>query len=122
MKPIANFLWIIFGGLILSLFWAMAGLIFCISIIGIPFGMQCFKFASLMLAPFGKEIIYANGIGSFILNIIWILFFGWELAILSLVIGVLWCLTIVGYPIGIQCIKFAKLSFMPFGAEIVNIE
>lgn len=119
MKTIANILWIIFGGLILALGWAIAGLILCITIVGIPFGVQCFKFASLMLMPFGKEAIYSNRTSSFLLNILWILIFGWELALSSLIIGIIWCITILGIPIGLQVIKFAKLSLMPFGAKIV---
>lgn len=118
MKIIGNILWIIFGGLVLSVMWLLSGLILCITIVGIPFGIQCFKFASLMLMPFGKEIVYSGSTGSFLMNVLWLIFFGWELALASLGIGLLWCITIVGLPIGIQCIKFAKLSFMPFGAEI----
>ena len=119
METIANILWIIFGGLILSIFWALVGLIFCLSIIGIPFGVQCFKFAELMLCPFGREIVYEGGAVSLFMNILWILVFGLNLALWSVVIGILWCLTIVGIPIGLQAIKFAKLSLMPFGAKII---
>lgn len=118
MKTIGNILWIIFGGLLLSIMWVLAGAILCITIIGIPFGVQCFKFASLMLTPFGKEIIYSNSTSSFIMNVLWLIFFGWELVLSSLIIGLVWCVTIIGFPIGLQCIKFAKLAFMPFGTEI----
>lgn len=118
MRIIGNILWILFGGLILFILWAFIGLIFCVTIIGIPVGVQCFKFASLMLAPFGREIIYSSKTGSFLLNILWLIFFGWGLALTSLIIGLIWCVTIIGFPIGIQCIKFAKLALMPFGAEI----
>lgn len=121
MKIIANILWIIFGGLLLSIMWFFCGVILCITIIGIPLGLQCFKFASLMLCPFGKEINYTGGISSFLLNIIWILLFGWELALNSVLIGIFWCITIVGVPIGLQCFKFAKLAIMPFGAKIVEV-
>lgn len=119
MKIITNILWIIFGGLILSLLWFISGIILCATILGIPFGIQCFKFAAFILAPFGKEIQYSNKISSLLFNLIWILVFGWELAISSAVIGLIWCITIVGIPIGLQCFKFAQLAFMPFGAEIV---
>ena len=118
MKIIANILWIIFGGFILSIFWSVAGLILCLTIIGIPFGTQCFKFANLMLFPFGREIVYGNSTGSFLLNILWIIVFGLNLSLWSLAIGILWCATIIGIPIGLQVIKFAKLSLMPFGAKI----
>lgn len=119
MKTIANILWIIFGGLILSIFWAVVGIILCITIVGIPFGTQCFKFANLMLFPFGREVVYGGSTVSLLLNILWIVVFGLNLALWSLAIGILWCLTIVGIPIGLQSIKFAKLSLMPFGANIV---
>ncbi|MFQ9388720.1 MAG: YccF domain-containing protein [Coprococcus sp.] len=72
-----------------------AGCIWCITIIGIPVGLQCFKFASLAFWPFGKEIVYENGMFSFLVNLIWILFFGWETAMGNLIIGFLWCITIV---------------------------
>ena len=71
-----------------------------------------------MLMPFGKQVVYSSSTGSFLLNILWLVFFGWELALSSLVIGTIWCITIVGFPVGIQCIKFSKLALMPFGAEI----
>ena len=119
MKTIANILWIIFGGLELAIFWALVGIILCLTIVGIPFGMQCFKFANLMLFPFGRDVIYSDNTVSLLLNILWIVIFGANLALWSFVIGVLWCLTIVGIPIGLQVIKFAKLSLMPFGAKII---
>lgn len=119
MKTIANILWIIFGGLALAIFWAAVGVILCLTIVGIPFGRQCFKFADLMLFPFGREVVYGNSTVSIFLNILWIAVFGLNLALWSFVIGILWCVTIVGIPIGLQVIKFAKLALMPFGAKIV---
>ena len=93
----------------------------CITIIGIPLGIQCFKFASLMLAPFGRDLDYSrSGVGSLLINILWIMFLGWELAITAVVIGLVYCVTIVGIPFGIQAFKFAKLALMPFGARIVD--
>ena len=119
MRTIANILWIIFGGLLLSISWMLVGIILCVTILGIPLGIQCFKFAGLMLAPFGREVVYSDSTGSFILNILWIIFFGWGLAVSSFVIGLLWCLTIIGIPIGLQVFKFSKLALMPFGAEVI---
>ena len=121
MKTLANILWIIFGGLALSIIWFINGIILCITIIGIPFGIQCFKFSALMLFPFGKEIHYPKEPSPIFLNILWFLLFGWELALSSAIIGFFWCLTIIGLPIGLQCFKFSQLAFMPFGAEIVDI-
>ena len=85
-----------------GLAWIFAGCIWCITIIGIPAGLQCFKFASLAFWPFRKEIVYENGMFSFWVNLIWILFFGWKMALGNLIIGFLWCITIVGIPFGKQ--------------------
>lgn len=121
MSLIGNIFWFVLGGIVLSLLWFIAGLLCCITIIGIPLGVQCFKFASLMLAPFGREIDYSRaGVGSLLINILWILFFGWELATTAAVIGIIYCITIVGIPFGIQSFKFAQLALMPFGARIVD--
>lgn len=119
MKLIGNIIWLVFGGIIAAIAWFLAGLILCVTIIGIPFGMQCFKIAGFVLWPFGKEIKLGNfGIGGLIFNILWIIFLGWELAVTHLIIGAILCLTIVGIPFGIQHFKFAKLGILPFGAKI----
>lgn len=118
MRALGNILWFIFGGGILALLWFLAGLLCCCTIIGIPIGVQCFKFSSLMIWPFGRDVIFSNGTGSFLMNVIWILLFGWELAVTSCIIGLIWGITIVGIPFGTQCFKFARLAIMPFGAQI----
>lgn len=120
MKTVGNVLWIIFGGLLLALLWGIAGIVCCVTLVGIPVGVQCFKFARLMLAPFGKDVEFGNGFGSLILNILWICVFGVELSVTAAVIGLLWCVTVVGIPVGLQSFKFAKLAFLPFGAKIVK--
>lgn len=120
MKTIGNILWVIFGGGILALLWAIAGLLFFVSILGIPVGIQCMKFAGLILWPFGRAIEFSGGAGSFLLNFIWIMLFGWELASTAFLIGIIWCITIFGIPFGLQFIKFAQLAIMPFGAKIVK--
>ena len=81
MRLLGNLLWCLLGGLFSALSWALAGLLWCITIIGIPVGLQCFKFASLSLFPFGKEILYAGGAPSLLLNILWLVFSGLPLAI-----------------------------------------
>ena len=118
MNFLGNLLWIIFGGLISSISWFVAGLLWCITIIGIPVGLQCFKFAQLCLAPFGKEVEYGGGAGSLIFNILWIILSGVPLAIESLILGLLLCVTIVGIPFGLQHFKIAKLALMPVGTRI----
>lgn len=121
MRIILNILWIICGGLLSALGWVLAGLIWCITVIGIPMGVQCFKLASLSLNPFGKEIKYEDsGAGSFLLNVIWFLVSGLELAIGNFLLGVILCITIVGIPFGRQFFKIAGLSLHPFGAVVVR--
>ena len=119
MSTIGNILWFLFGGLIGGLAWVLAGCLWCITIIGIPVGLQCFKFASLAFFPFGKEVVYGGGGFSFLVNLIWIIFFGLEMAIGYCILGCLWCITILGIPIGKQCFKMAKLSLMPSGSSVV---
>ena len=120
MKLIGNILWFLFGGLIGGLSWIFAGIVLCITIIGIPLGRQCFKFASLAFFPFGKEIVYGGGSFSFLVNLIWILFFGLWMSLFYAIIGLIWCITILGIPIGKQCLKMSKLALMPFGASVVS--
>jgi len=118
MKTIGNIFWFIFGGLLLGIMWFIAGLLCCITIVGIPFGVQCFKIAGLSMWPFGKEISYHKaGVGSLIGNILWIIIFGWELALTNLIIGGIYCITIIGIPFGIQCFKLAQVSLFPFGVS-----
>lgn len=122
MYFIGNILWLLLGGIIAFILWMLAGLILCITIIGIPFGIQCFKIAEFVLWPFGKEIELGNfGAGGLLLNIIWLLFFGWEFAIFHVVIGLILCITIIGIPFGLQHFKFAKLGLIPFGARIYSV-
>lgn len=119
LKTIGNIVWVLFGGIIMSIMWAISGIILCVSIIGIPFGIQCFKIAGLVLWPFGKEIELGNfSVGGLLFNILWLIFFGWEFAVTHFVIGLIFCVTIIGIPFGLQHFKLAKLSLLPFGAEI----
>ena len=122
MKIIGNLLWIVLGGLIISLLWFIAGLLLCITIIGIPFGTQCFKIAGFVLWPFGRDITPGGfGVMGAIGNIIWIIVCGIELAIVHLICGLLLCITIIGIPFALQHFKLAKLAFIPFGAQIHKI-
>ena len=106
MSAIGNILWFLFGGLIGGLSWVLAGLIFCVTIVGIPVGMQCFKMAQLAFFPFGKEVVYGGGGFSFLVNLIWILFFGWEMAIGYAVLGLVWCVTILGIPVASSALRW----------------
>lgn len=117
MKTIGNVLWFLFSGLGMWLAWGVLGIIWCITIIGIPFGKQCFKFASLAIWPFGRNA--EKNFGSHpIANVIWIIFGGLFLSISFAFVGLIWCITIIGIPFGKQCFKFAGLALSPFGATI----
>lgn len=118
MHTLGNILWFLFGGFLSGLSWFVAGCLWCITIIGIPYGKQCFKFASLSFAPFKKDVIYGGGIPSFLANVIWFLFFGIPMAIENFFFGCVWCITIVGIPFGLQFFKIAKLALAPFGAQV----
>ena len=120
MRMLGNIFWIIFGGFLSALGWIVAGCLWCITIVGIPIGKQCFKLCSISLNPFGKEVEYGGGAVSFIVNILWIIFSGIELAITNLALGAILCVTIVGIPFGMQYFKIAKLSLMPFGAQVTR--
>ena len=115
MKTLGNILWFILVGLWSGISYFFLGIFWCITLIGIPFGKQCFKIARLMFLPFGKTINTNFGKHP-IANIIWIIFGGLELAIGFLFAGLLFCITIIGIPFGKQCFKLAKLSLIPFGA------
>ena len=118
MGCLGNLLWFVFGGLWMGLGWLLVGILWCITIIGIPIGTQCFKLAGLAFFPFGKEVEYGGGAGSFLLNIIWMIVSGIPLALESLLIGLVFCVTIIGIPFGLQCFKLAKLALMPFGTDV----
>lgn len=121
MRLIGNLIWIIFGGLLHSLLWVLWGILFSVTLIGIPVGLQCFKMAGLQLAPFGLQIEYrSTGVGSTLANILWILFCGWELALANLISAAFFAVTVVGIPFAVQSIKLAQLSLMPFGAVVVR--
>ena len=119
MGCLGDLIWFICGGALSGLSWCLAGCLWCITVVGIPVGIQCFKFASLSFFPFGKEVVYSGGTGSFLVNMIWLLVSGLPLALEHLVIGIALCVTVVGIPFGLQQLKLAKLALMPFGAEII---
>lgn len=121
MKFIGNILWLILGGLLVALYYWLVGFLFCITIIGIPFGLQLIKLGSFSLWPFGREIqsdVNDGGCLSILMNVIWILVGGVEIAMIHLTFGVFCCITIIGIPFGIQHFKMALLALVPFGKKI----
>ena len=122
MNFIGNLIWIILGGLLISAYYALMGLVFCITIIGIPFGLQLFKMAGFALLPFGRNVVPGRSDGGclyILMNVIWIIFGGIEIALMHLGLGLCFCITIIGIPFGIQNFKMALLALVPFGKEIV---
>ena len=118
MKLIANIIWMIFGGILTAIAWLFLGIMLCITIIGIPFGKQCFKAARLTLAPFGKKVVSNFGKHP-IANILWILLFGWEMSLGYLFAGIMCCVTVIGIPVGLQSFKMMQLALIPFGADVI---
>jgi uncharacterized membrane protein YccF (DUF307 family) len=122
VRTIGNILWVVLAGIWLALGYALSGLVLCVTIIGIPFGIQAFKLAHLSLWPFGRTTVPAGESGGCLevgFNVLWLVFFGWELFLLHLVTGALLCITIIGIPFGIQAFKLSVLSLWPFGREVV---
>ncbi len=120
MKTLGNIIWFVFGGL----FWAIgnliAGLLLCISIIGIPVGLQMFKLARFVLWPFGKAVTPVNPSGfKKVLNIVWAILFGWVMALGYLLTGLLFCITIVGIPFGKQYFKMSHFVLLPLGNDFI---
>jgi uncharacterized membrane protein YccF (DUF307 family) len=122
VKTIGNILWFLFAGIWLALGYAVTGILFCITIIGIPFGVQLFKLAAFSLWPFGRTVVRAPDGGCLETgaNVVWLILFGWEMFLAYLVAGVLLCITIIGIPFGVQAFKLSTLALWPFGREIVE--
>ncbi len=125
MNLLLNVLWLILGGFIVVIAYLLGGILLCITIIGIPFGIQCFKLAGLALAPFGREIREKeppSGALAVIMNIIWIILPGLELAIFHLFMALLLGITIVGLPLAAQHLKMTRLALIPFGFEVRDMD
>lgn len=121
MQTFGNIIWFIFGGVLIALVYFVGGFLLCLTIIGIPFGIQVFKLGVLALWPMGHSVIsedYSGGCLSLIMNILWILVGGIWISLSHLLLGVLFCITLIGIPFGIQHFKLAGLALTPFGKTI----
>lgn len=121
MSLIGNLLWLLFGGLVVAIEYIGAGLAMCVTIIGIPWGIQAIKLGVANLMPFGKDVVETEKSGgalNVILNVIWILIGGILIALTHLLFGILLYITIIGIPFGKQHFKLMRLSFTPFGKEL----
>ena len=122
MRTILNVIWLVLCGIWMAILYALAGIICFILIITIPFGIAAFRISNYVLWPFGRTIAPREGgmgPGAVIGNIIWVILFGWELAIGHLVAGILLCATIIGIPLGLASFKIIPISFLPLGVRIV---
>jgi uncharacterized membrane protein YccF (DUF307 family) len=123
MNALGNIIWLLFGGLLSALGYIIGGAVLCFTIVGIPFGLQCFKLAGFILWPFGRMAVSTSagsGCLYLVLNIIWIIVGGLWLAIGHIFWGLLLCITVIGIPFGKQHFKLIEVSLMPFGKTIVD--
>ncbi|MCX7113510.1 MAG: YccF domain-containing protein [Proteobacteria bacterium] len=121
MSLLGNILWLIFGGLIAGLGYILGGIVLCLTIIGIPFGFQSIKLGFAVFAPFGKDVVEldnANGVLNLVFNVIWILLFGWPIAVAHATSALVLAVTIIGIPFSIQHLKLIPLSLLPFGRDL----
>lgn len=121
MKTVGNILWLVLGGVVITVLYYLAGLLMCLTLIGIPFGVQLFKLGTYALWPFGHELVSGpqeQGCLAIVMNLLWILCGWWEIALLHLGCGLVFCITLVGIPWGLQHFRLAIASIFPFGKEI----
>jgi len=121
MSLLGNIIWLIFGGLIAGVGYIIGGLVFCLTIIGIPFGIQTMKIGVATLTPFGKEIVEledANSVTRLVLNVIWLVFFGWEIALAHAGSALVLAISIIGIPFALQHLKLIPLALLPFGRDL----
>ena len=123
MRLILNLIWVVLCGWWMAILYVLFGIIAAIFIITIPFTIACFRIASYVIWPFGRSIEMRRtaGVASVIGNIIWILLFGWELALGHLTAGILLCITIIGIPLGLANFKLIPISLVPLGVRIVPV-
>jgi uncharacterized membrane protein YccF (DUF307 family) len=122
MTTLGNILWFVLGGFLIAFGYLVGGVLLCLTIVGIPFGLQAFKLARAVAAPFGTKVVEregASGCLPVVLNLIWILLPGLELALTHLVLAIVLGITIVGLPFARQHVKLVPLALMPFGRSIV---
>ncbi|MEU2561799.1 YccF domain-containing protein [Streptomyces longispororuber] len=121
MKVVLNLIWLVLSGLWMCLAYLVAGVILCVTIIGIPLGLAAFRIGLFALWPFGRKAVDRADAGapSLIGNVVWLILAGWWLTLGHLFTGLLLCLTIIGIPLGLANFKMIPISLMPLGREIV---
>ena len=121
MRTLLNLIWLVLAGFWLAIGYAVAGIICCVLIVTIPFGIAAFRIAGFTLWPFGRTMVDkpSAGAGALLGNLIWIIVAGWWLALGHLTTGIALCLTIIGIPLGVANFKLIPISLVPLGKEIV---
>ena len=120
MKVLGNIIWVLFGGLKMACLYILSSVALMFTIVGIPFGLQTIKLGLLALWPFGAEVVTRTESGclNVFMNILWLLLGGILIVILHLLLGLFFCITIIGIPFGLQHFKLAQIAVTPFGREI----
>lgn len=120
MSLLGNLIWLIFGGLIAGLGYIVGGILMCITIVGIPFGLQSIRLGVATMAPFGKKVVVDPQAGSLkvVFDIIWLVACGWEIAVAHVTFGLLFAITIVGLPFARQHFKLVPVALMPFNHDL----
>ena len=124
MNVVGNLIWLIFGGIIIAIEYFIGSIILMITIIGIPYGLQTLKMASLAIWPFGRDTRVhsrASGCLYILMNILWLLTGGLCIAVTHAIFGLILCITIIGIPFGLQHFKLTAIALSPFGRDIINI-
>jgi uncharacterized membrane protein YccF (DUF307 family) len=123
MRAVLNVLWLVLAGFWMFLGYLVAGLLLCITIIGIPFGIAAFRIGMFALWPFGRQVVAKStaGLGSALGNVLWFVLAGWWLALGHIVTGVLLCITIIGIPLGLANFKLVPVALLPLGKDIVSV-
>lgn len=125
MSLLGNLIWLVFGGFLAGLGYILGGLLLCLTIIGIPFGLQAIKLGTATMTPFGREIVEdknANGVLTIVLNVFWMIFVGWEIAVMHLVHAAILAITIIGLPFAKQHVKLIVMALFPFGRRFQRID
>jgi uncharacterized membrane protein YccF (DUF307 family) len=121
MSLLGNVLWLIFGGLLAGLGYIVGGCLMCLTIVGIPFGIQSIRLGVATFAPFGKQVVedpHANGPLQILLNVVWLLIFGWGIAVAHLVHAGFLAITVIGIPFALQHLKLIPIALLPLGRSL----
>ncbi|WP_181188369.1 YccF domain-containing protein [Actinopolyspora mortivallis] len=124
MRLLFNIVWLVLSGLWMAIGYALAGILLCVTIIGIPFGIASFRMANFALWPFGRQLVEEHDAGVFsaIGNVLWVILAGWWLALGHILSGIALCVTIIGIPLGIASFKLVPVSLFPLGKRIVDTD